>query len=511
MASNDGKQDSSTKAETPFDLIHTVWYLFIGTIICLAYIGVAGICFYFVIHQFSGSKINSVLDTFYVTVVLLTSNGYKDLTPDSDIAILFATFFAFTGVVVFGALMSLGAKIFLDSQLNLRMILEKLKKDPELSYLRVAKIKWKEPVVLLAVHMAGGIVFLVSIGNMNFFRALYCVSSTITTVLSDEECFSIKDRRIFALDALRFYGGMDSKKQMDVSEKEFKRKSCNCMQPSDDLDADGHMREEEFILLFAKEIEKLCKIGMEANINEKLVRHQISGQEKTNSFLDTVYFAIITMTSAGYGDLHPNEGLFALTLALLFALLGMFLFGLLLSIGSTFLANQLELRRRDIKSGDDRNTDTAKELKRKLIKRKGKRVAVYFVVVMVIGTVIMILTEDLHFVRAVYCISITITSACTEKCFSTKMGRSFAMVLLLVGAIYKNYVLFTMTDVYIEIRQRLSIQKEPPDEESKPAEPKAPKPKARKSKLPKSAAPKPEAPKPVAEPKAEMSKPAAPT
>ncbi|XP_024976301.1 two pore potassium channel a-like [Cynara cardunculus var. scolymus] len=231
------------------------------------------------------------------------------------------------------------------------------------------------------------------------------------------------------------------------------------------------------------------------------------------------------MTSAGYGDLHPNEGPFALTLASLFRLLGMFLFGLLLSMGSTFLANQQELRRRDIKSGDDRNTDTAKELKRKLIKRKGKSVAVYFVVVMVAGTVIVILTEDLHFVRAVYCISITITSAGTEKCFSTKLGRSFAIVLLLVGAIYKNYVLFTMMDVYIEIRQRLSIQKELPDEKSKPAEPEAPKPKAPKPKAPRPAEPKPEAPKPiaepkpvepkapkpVAEPKAEMSKPAAPT
>ncbi|XP_024976300.1 two-pore potassium channel 1-like [Cynara cardunculus var. scolymus] len=283
MASNDGKQGSSTKAETPFDLIHTVWYLFIGTIICLAYIGVAWICFYFVIHQFSGSKINSVLDTFYVTVVLLTSNGYKDLTPDSDIAILFATFFALTGVVVFGALMSLSAKIFLDSQLNLRMILQKLKQDPELSYLRVAKIKWKEGVVLLAVHMAGGIVFLVSIGNMNFFRALYCVSSTITTVLSDEECFSTKDRRIFAVIWILFgmitlswmlYAFTEAWTQRSkwvLAKKSLQENPAIAgLQPSDDLDADGHMREEEFILLFAKEIEKLRKIGMEANINEKL-------------------------------------------------------------------------------------------------------------------------------------------------------------------------------------------------------------------------------------------------
>lgn len=57
-----------------------------------------------------------------------------------------------------------------------------------------------------------------------------------------------------------------------------------------------------------------------------IARHHIFG-DKTNSFLDTVYFVFVTMTSAGYGDLSPNKGPLALILASVFALLGMLLSG----------------------------------------------------------------------------------------------------------------------------------------------------------------------------------------
>ncbi|XP_024976019.1 two pore potassium channel a-like [Cynara cardunculus var. scolymus] len=73
---------------------------------------------------------------------------------------------------------------------------------------------------------------------------------------------------------------------------------------------------------------------------------------------------------------------------------------------------------------------------------------------MIVDTVILILIEGLDFIHALYCISITITSAGTEKCFSTKLGRSFAIFWMIFGALYKNFVLFTFTKVYTEIKQR---------------------------------------------------------
>ncbi|KAI3673865.1 hypothetical protein L6452_39995 [Arctium lappa] len=481
----------------PYDLIQIVRYLFIGIVIGLIYIGVAGISFYLVIRQFCGN-INDVLDAIYFPIVLMTSSGYKDLTPHSDIAILLATFFALLGVVVFGVPMLFGAKILLPTQPKLKAILEILDKDPEVKHWSVIKIRWKVPVGLLAVHMVGGVIFMVSIGKKNFFWALSCVFSTIITVLNDEKCFSTKDRRIFAVIWILF--GMTNlslllyvfteawtERSRWVFAKELRKRNAILagLQPSKKLEADGNMRKERFLMLKLMERIKARELGMEVNANvrgsrvidndeeglsleEKLqkylniddlweicifffgylglsivifyaARDHISGEEKTNSILDTIYFVVVIMTSVGYGDLQPNKGPLALTLATIFAIAGIILFGQLLSIGTTSLGIQQENR-----PSKDPNTATAK----KLIKKQCKRVAIYYLVLIVVGMVIIFSTEDLDFIHALYCISITITSA--------------------------------------------EDQKEPTDEESKPAEPKADKPKPAE---PKADKPKPAKPK----------------
>lgn len=527
MASNDRNQASSTTPPNSchskreiitkkFPCSQTVRHLFIATIGCLIYMVVAMISFYGVRNHISGTRTDSFLDAIYFTIVLMTSAGYKDLQPHRTLAILLAIFFAFMGMVLFGALMSLGAGFLLATQPKpYDQLLASVNNDPTVQYSSVMKIKWKVLAVMLAVHIFVGTPLLAFIGNMEFFRALFCVSSTITTVLSDEECFSTKGSRIFAVIWI-LYGMITSSSMTYIFMETYNRRRkwlvakkdddlLVDLQPSD-LDDNGFVTFEGFLRFKGRRIQRLGREGMELkpagltppkpsfkdqmqmhlksnNLSEIIIvfvgylslstvifyvaRHHISG-DKTNSFLDTVYFAFVTMTSAGYGDLSPNQGPLALILASVFALLGTLLFGLVLDTALDNLAIRWDERLRRIQSHMDKNVATATS--KKLIKKKGKRIAIYLLVLMVVGTAILIQIEDLDFIHALYCTSITITSSGTEKCFSTKLGRGFAIVWMIVAAIYKSYALFTVTRVYTKIKQRSILKSETAAAELKPPE-----------------------------------------
>ncbi|KAJ9568176.1 hypothetical protein OSB04_004142 [Centaurea solstitialis] len=199
-------------------------------------------------------------------------------------------------------------------------------------------------------------------------------------------------------------------------------------------------------------------------------RYHVSNEKKTNDILDTVYFAFVIMTSVGYGDLSPRSPL-AFILASVFSLWGMYVFGLLLHMALDVLDDQQQ----DIlrKNWSHNVASTAREL----IKKKAKIIGLSLLGIMVVETVILIPIENLDFIHALYCISITITSAGTEKCFSTELGRSLAIFWIIFGALFKNYVLFTFTEVYIDIKQRSIEQRMPTVAPIQPPEPKPPLPK----------------------------------
>ncbi|KAJ9565675.1 hypothetical protein OSB04_001641 [Centaurea solstitialis] len=115
-------------------------------------------------------------------------------------------------------------------------------------------------------------------------------------------------------------------------------------------------------------------------------------------------------------------------------------------------------------------TATSKELILSLIKKKVKRIAIYLLLLMFVGTTMLMRIEDLDFIHALYCTSITITSSGTEKCFSTKLGRGFAIVWIILGAICKSYTCFTFTKAYTKIKQQSILKNETTTTELKPPE-----------------------------------------
>ncbi|KAJ9565285.1 hypothetical protein OSB04_001251 [Centaurea solstitialis] len=67
-------------------------------------------------------------------------------------------------------------------------------------------------------------------------------------------------------------------------------------------------------------------------------------------------------------------------------------------------------------------------------------VVILFLIDMVVGTAILVSIEDVDFIHAFYCISITITSAGSHKCFSTKRGRLVMCSILLRSYTLKEHI-----------------------------------------------------------------------
>ncbi|KAJ9565283.1 hypothetical protein OSB04_001249 [Centaurea solstitialis] len=177
-----------------------------------------------------------------------------------------------------------------------------------------------------------------------------------------------------------------------------------------------------------------------------LARDHISGT-KTNNILDALFFTLVLTTSVGYGDLSPN-GTLAILLSSLFSLLGRFLITVVLSMGAYVLVKQ--------PLGKFwRKTTTSPEHKQSnKVRNKIIAMVILFLVHMAVGTAILISIEDLDFIHAFYCISVTITSAGSHQCFSTKRGRVLALSWILLGTIYKGYVLFIFTELYTQRTHR---------------------------------------------------------
>jgi len=167
--------------------------------------GVATILFYFLRHQICGTTTNDTIDALYFTIVLITSAGYKDLTPLSTPAMLVAILFSIVGVGLIGVLVSVCGEFFIDMHPGPIKLLVEALAGKKVEYWRIVRQKVKVLAVMFVLHMSVGTLVLYSVGNMDFRHAAYCTTSTITTVISVTKCFSTKGGRILA-SVWIFYG-----------------------------------------------------------------------------------------------------------------------------------------------------------------------------------------------------------------------------------------------------------------------------------------------------------------
>jgi len=170
-----------------------------------AYLGGGTLCFLLTSHQIKGIKTNGFLDAIYFCVVTMTTVGYGDLVPDSQLAKLLACIYVFTGMALVGLILSKAADYIVEKQeiFLVRTLFKGENFGPEELSKEVETNKAKYKFILAAsvflVLMISGTIFLHYIENLDFVDALYCVCSTVTTLGYGDKSFSTTIGRAFAV------------------------------------------------------------------------------------------------------------------------------------------------------------------------------------------------------------------------------------------------------------------------------------------------------------------------
>ncbi|KAJ1428654.1 Two pore domain potassium channel [Sesbania bispinosa] len=183
--------------------------------------------------------------------------------------------------------------------------------------------------------------------------------------------------------------------------------------------------------------------------------YQIKGI-KTNGFLDSVYFCVVTMTTVGYGDLVPNSSL-AKLLACIYVFIGMALGGLILSKAADYIVEKQEnllvgAIHMGYKVG---HGEVPKVLEANKTKYKLMLAAATLVGLMIVGIIFLYFVENLEFMDALYFVCSTVTTlGYGDKSFSTAEGRIFAIFWILSGTICLAQFFLYLAELYTEGRQK---------------------------------------------------------
>ncbi|KAK1583764.1 hypothetical protein Q3G72_026697 [Acer saccharum] len=244
--------------------VYLAVYLFLGTI-----------CFSTVENQIQGKKTNAILDSLYFCIVTMTTVGYGDLVPGSNLSKLLACAFVFSGMALGGLIVSKGVDYLVEKQeiLLVKAIHMNQKVGPSdiLKEIETNKVRYKLFVVLilLSVLFLIGIIVLIFIEEMSFVDAFYCVCSTVTTLGYGDRSFKSKLGRIFAIfwiltstvclaQFFLYVAQLNAqKRQRALVERVLTRKTSRQDLEAADMDHDGVANAAEFVLYKLKEMEKI--------------------------------------------------------------------------------------------------------------------------------------------------------------------------------------------------------------------------------------------------------------
>lgn len=189
-----------------------------------------------------------------------------------------------------------------------------------------------------------------------------------------------------------------------------------------------------------------------------LIQDQISGT-KTNKILDSVYFCVITMTAAGYGDVGPKTNL-AKCFACIFVFTGLALGGFVLSKAADYIVEKQEILL--VKAIHMRETyspnDILKEAETNKVKYKFFTILTLILFLMTVGTLFLSLVEQLSYFEAFYCVCATITTlGYGDKSFSTQAGRLFAIFWILITTVCLAQLFVYLVELWTDNRRRVLV------------------------------------------------------
>ncbi|CAM8900780.1 unnamed protein product [Rhodiola kirilowii] len=243
----------------------------------ILYLVAGTICFTLVGQQISGKRTDGILDAVYFCIVTMTTVGYGDLVPDSAASKLLACAFVFSGMAVVGLGVSSAADYLVEKQEILLVRALKMRQKlgaTELTQeLETNKVRYKLLMVLLllAILITMGTVFLVFVEKLDFIDAFYCVCSTVTTLGYGDKSFSTTTGRIFAIfwiltstitvaQFFLYLAELNTEtRQKSLVKWVLSKRVTNVDLEAADLDNDGVVSASEFIIYKLKEMGKITQ------------------------------------------------------------------------------------------------------------------------------------------------------------------------------------------------------------------------------------------------------------
>lgn len=185
---------------------------------------------------------------------------------------------------------------------------------------------------------------------------------------------------------------------------------------------------------------------------------------KTQSFIDSFYFCVVTLTTVGYGDLVPGTTAGKLFTSL-YVFVGFGLVGALVSGAANYIVEMQEkilLRGIRRKEQEKEKEEQEQEQEHELSEEADAQSAamkvlvsgILVVTLLIVGVVFNIVIEEMTFVDAFYCVCVTVTTlGYGDHSFKTATGRLCGALWMLTSTVCLAQFFLYIAELRTESRQ----------------------------------------------------------
>ncbi|CAM6087667.1 unnamed protein product [Calypogeia fissa] len=174
----------------------------------------------------------------------------------------------------------------------------------------------------------------------------------------------------------------------------------------------------------------------------------------TETFIDSLYFCVVTLSTVGYGDLVPSSTAGKLFTSL-YVFVGFGLVGALVSGAANYIVElQEQMLVRALNRKEDEDYELAEETDVQNAKWKVFVSGILVLGLFISGVVFNIVIEGMTFVDSFYCVCVTVTTlGYGDHSFTTPLGRFFAAMWILSSTVCLAQFFLYIAEMRTQSRQ----------------------------------------------------------